>query len=98
MTAPEYQAYTVLNFRKIPQITKLSEQQCFDIEVVGRVLPFKVNNFVIDNLIEWGDVPNDPIFILTFPQRDMLLAEHYAEIAEFSVSCLHALNTLNYGL
>lgn len=77
----KYKAYTLHNFRDIPQAEKLSEEQLFDIAVVGNVLPFKTNNFVIENLINWDDVPNDPMFVLTFPQRGMLLPSHYDEIA-----------------
>lgn len=77
----QYKAYLLHNFRDIPQVARLSEQQKFDIEVVGHVLPFKTNNFVVDQLIDWDDVPNDPLFVLTFPQRDMLSPGHYDEIA-----------------
>ncbi|MGR8935522.1 MAG: KamA family radical SAM protein [Gammaproteobacteria bacterium] len=80
-TPEPYQAYTLHNFRKIPQIGKLTEQQRFDIEVVGHVLPFKTNSYVLDELIDWNNIPNDPLFILTFPQKDMLFPEHYDEIA-----------------
>jgi KamA family protein len=59
----------------------LTEKQKFDIEVVGQVFPFKVNNYVIDHLINWEDPLNDPIFKLTFPQKDMLFPEHYDIIA-----------------
>jgi KamA family protein len=45
------------------------------------VLPFRVNQYVIDELIDWNRVPDDPIFQLTFPQRDMLAPEHYERIA-----------------
>jgi len=76
-----YRAYGLHNFRKIPQLGRLSEAQRFDIEVVGRVLPFKVNNFVIEQLIDWDAVPDDPMFVLNFPQREMLLPHHYEEIA-----------------
>ncbi len=79
--ATKYKAYTLHNFCDIPQIGILSEEQLFDIEVVGRVLPFRTNNFVIDHLINWDDVPEDPMFVLTFPQRGMLLPTHYEEIA-----------------
>ena len=77
----EYKAYTLHNFRTIPQTGVLSEEQLFDIEVVGRVLPFKTNSFVVEHLINWDKVPNDPMFVLTFPQRDMLAPSHYQEIA-----------------
>ncbi|MEA3275267.1 MAG: hypothetical protein U9Q81_08265 [Pseudomonadota bacterium] len=75
--APRYQAYTLKNFRDVPQIEQLSEQQLFDIEVVGHVLPFKTNNFVVDHLINWDAAPDDPMFPLTFPQSGMLLPHHY---------------------
>lgn len=77
----DYKAYSISNFRKIPQLQRLSEEQKKNIEIVGHVLPFKVNNFVLDHLINWDDVPNDPIFSLTFPQKEMLLPHHYEEIA-----------------
>jgi len=78
---PRYQAYLLHNFRNIPQIERLSEEQRFDIEVVGHVLPFKVNGFVVDHLIDWDNIPDDPMFVLTFPQRGMLRPEHYDEMA-----------------
>lgn len=76
-----YKAYSLNNFRQIPQIANLTEEQRFDIEVVGNVLPFKTNNYVVEELINWDMVPNDPMFILTFPQKDMLESEHYNEMA-----------------
>lgn len=79
--SPSYQAYTVRNFRQIPQIQSLSSEQQFAIEVVGQVLPFRVNNYVVDELIDWSRVPDDPIFVLTFPQAEMLAPEHFDEIA-----------------
>ena len=78
----KYRAYTLKTFKKIPQISRLSEEQIFDIEVVGEVLPFKVNNYVVDELIDWDHFENDPIFILTFPQKDMLSKSHYDRMAK----------------
>lgn len=78
----KYKAYTVQNFRQLPQIQGLSEQQKFEIEVVAQVLPFKTNNYVVEELINWEDVPNDPIYILTFPQKEMLKPRHFKKIAE----------------
>ncbi|MGV9883806.1 KamA family radical SAM protein [Streptomyces sp. NPDC003006] len=43
-----------------------------DVEVVGQVLPFKVSGHVIDCLIDWESVPDDPLYRLVFPHRDML--------------------------
>jgi len=77
-----YKAYSLNNFRQIPQIEKLSEEERFNIEVVGNVLPFKTNNYVVDELINWKNVPNDPMYILTFPQKEMLEPQHFKEMAE----------------
>ncbi|MBN2005467.1 MAG: lysine 2,3-aminomutase [Anaerolineae bacterium] len=77
----KYQAYTLQNFRQLPQIMRLSETQRFDIEVVGHVLPFKVSRYVIDELIDWERIPDDPLFVLNFPQRDMLLPHHFEQMA-----------------
>lgn len=79
--APLYKIYHLGNFRTIPQIKALSAQHQFDIEVVGRILPFKVNNFVVDELIDWDQAPHDPMFALAFPQRGMLRQRHYETMA-----------------
>jgi len=79
----KYVTYHLRNFRKIPQVQQyLSEEEQFNIEVVGTVLPFKVNNYVVDQLINWDRYKTDPIFILTFPQKDMLRKEHFEEVKD----------------
>ncbi|TXB68323.1 KamA family radical SAM protein [Phaeodactylibacter luteus] len=79
----KYQSYTLRNFRDIPQIQRhLTEEERFDIEVVGNVLPFKANNYVVEQLIDWSSYQDDPIYILTFPQKDMLQPAHYEEMAK----------------
>jgi len=77
----KYQAYTLRNFKELPQIQRLSEEQIFAIEVVGHILPFRTNNYIVEELINWDNIPNDPIFILTFPQKDMLKPHHFEEMA-----------------
>ena len=80
--APKYKAYHLANFRKLPQIQNLSDELQFDIEVVGNVLPFKTNPYVVDELIDWDNIPHDPFFHLTFPQRTMLKDHHYNKMAD----------------
>ncbi len=77
----KYMSYTLRNFKDIPQISKLPKEFIFDIEVVGRVLPFKVNSYVVNELIDWDKYEDDPIFTLTFPRKDMLKPYHYKKIA-----------------
>lgn len=77
---PTYKSFALHNFRKIPQMEHLPEELKKEIEVVGSVLPFKANNYVVDELIIWENVPDDPIYTLTFPKREMLIPEHYRRI------------------
>jgi len=74
-------SYTLMNFCTIPQIQQMSEETQFQMEVVGNVLPFKTNNYVVEQLIDWDNVPNDPMYVLTFPQKGMLIPEHYDKMA-----------------
>jgi KamA family protein len=76
----KYKLYNLANFKTIPQIKLLTEEQIRDVEIVGSVLPFKTNNYVVENLIDWSRVPDDPMFILTFPQKEMLLPDHYRQM------------------
>ncbi len=78
--SPRIMSYTLANFRQLPQIQKLGEEKQFEMEVVGNVLPFKTNNYVVEQLIDWNNIPNDPMFVLTFPQKGMLIPEHYAKM------------------
>ena len=78
----KYRAFTLSNFRQIPQIEKLSEEQKFVIEVVGTVLPFKVSSYIVDELIDWNNFEKDPFYILNFPQKGMLSEEHYNKVAK----------------
>ena len=75
-------SYTLINFRTIPEIQQMSEEAQFDMEVIGNVLPFKTNNYVVEQLIDWSNVPNDPMYVLTFPQKGMLIPEHYDKMAD----------------
>ena len=80
--SPSLKSYTLTNFRQLPQIQKLSEETRFEMEVVGNVLPFKTNNYVVEQLIDWNNVPNDPMYVLTFPQKGMLKPKHFDLMAE----------------
>jgi KamA family protein len=77
----EYKSFSLHNFREISQMNHLSEEQKFNIEVAGTVLPFKTNNYVVDELIDWDNFNNDPFFILNFPQKEMLDKSDFNRIA-----------------
>jgi KamA family protein len=77
---PEYEAINVHNFEQVPQLRQLTAEQRWEIRVVAQVLPFKSNRYVVDELVDWTRVPDDPIFRLTFPHRDMLDPKHFTRI------------------
>jgi KamA family protein len=72
--------YTLNNYKSIPQISNLSDDLIEAIDIVGRVLPFKTNSYVVNELIDWEKIETDPMFTLTFPRREMLSPRHYKEV------------------
>lgn len=101
----KYKVFTLKNFREIHQLKQVyTDHEIHTIELVGNVLPFKVNNYVIEELIQWDEIPHDPIFQLTFPQKEMLSSSHYQLMNEalqngFSKSeCKIVANKIRYEL
>lgn len=80
-TARRMRFYSRRDIDTLPQLRVLSEEERFAMDVVAHVYPFRANNYVVEELIDWDQVPDDPIFRLTFPQRDMLRPEHFEEMA-----------------
>lgn len=78
ITNNQLKTFTLQNYRSIPQLENISSEFIKDIEIVGRVLPFKTNNYVIDELIDWDNIETDPIFTLNFPRKGMLEKKYYA--------------------
>ena len=76
-----FQVYTERQFDKITALQILSDEQRFEMRVVANVLPFRVNQYVIDELIDWNNVPADPMFQLTFPQKEMLADSDFEQMA-----------------
>jgi len=76
-----YQVFTERQIEQIPALKRLPDATRFDMRVIASVLPFRVNQYVIDELIDWYRVPEDPIFQLTFPQRGMLAPHMFERMA-----------------
>lgn len=70
------------NIERIPQWERIDPELKEAINVVSHVLPFRTNQYVVDQLIDWSKVPDDPMYQLTFPQRGMLADEHYESMRE----------------
>jgi len=74
--------YGLRDIYNLPQLQNLTQEQKFNIKVVSHVLPFRTNNYVVDELIDWNSIPDDPIFQLTFPQAGMLSEKHFNLMAD----------------
>lgn len=79
-TDKRYKSYTIRNIHEIEQLKKLPEDILTAIRIVSKVLPFRASNYVIDELIDWDNVPEDPIFQLVFPQPGMLAEDDFNRI------------------
>ena len=63
----------------LPQLASLDADFRRDMLAVSAVLPFRSNSYVVQDLIDWDRVPDDPIFQLTFPQPGMLAGAEFAD-------------------
>ncbi|MDE0286612.1 MAG: lysine 2,3-aminomutase, partial [Gammaproteobacteria bacterium] len=94
----KFKVYTEKHLDQISQLDSLPSQLRHEIRVVARILPFRVNQYVLDTLIDWDDAETDPMFLLTFPQKDMLEPAAFNRMAKLVKSgadtrTIHALAT-----
>jgi len=68
----KYRVYKAADIDSIPGMQRFGEAERSAMRAVAQVLPFRVNNYVTEELIDWGRAPDDPIFQLTIPQPGML--------------------------
>lgn len=76
-----FNAITEKNIHKISERYEIPDETIQEIKVVAKVLPFRVNGYVLNELIDWKNLSDDPIFRYTFPQKEMLLAQDFEEIS-----------------
>jgi L-lysine 2,3-aminomutase len=79
---PRYRSFNARNFLSAPGAHALTAQLREDIATVATVLPFKTNPYVCEELIDWTNLPDDPIYQLTFPQREMLHSSDFARLRD----------------
>ena len=56
----KFQALTRRNLDSISQYGNVTGDDLFAMKVVSAVLPFRTNRYVIEHLIDWDRVPDDP--------------------------------------
>jgi KamA family protein len=80
-TSERFKPITRANISRTPYWNRLSKELQEAIQVVSAVLPFRSNEYVARELIDWDRVPDDPMFQLTFPQKGMLREDNYDAVA-----------------
>jgi KamA family protein len=75
--SPSRRFYGRRDIDKIPQFQQLSSECREGMKAVSAVLPFRINQYTLDNLIDWSRVPTDPLFQLTVPQPGMLETDDF---------------------
>ncbi|HEX5543563.1 MAG TPA: lysine 2,3-aminomutase [Micromonospora sp.] len=86
-TMPETARFRALGpkqFDEIAQRYGLNEDIRRAVRLTALVLPFRVNEYVLSQLINWDRIPDDPIFQMVFPQPGMLPAEDERRLGELS--------------
>lgn len=76
----KYRAYTRRDIDRIPELEAMSAAERTAMKAVSAVLPFRANSYVVEDLIDWSDIPDDPIYQLTFPQPEMLSSEEFGRM------------------
>ncbi|MFC4062052.1 KamA family radical SAM protein [Planomonospora corallina] len=77
-----FRAYTGKHLDELTARAGLTADERLAVRAVATVLPFRVNAYVVDQLIDWSAAPDDPIYRLVFPQPDMLPAADVAHLAD----------------
>jgi KamA family protein len=75
--------FTNKNYLDIPEISLLDSDTIKSIKILGNLFPFRVNDYVTENLIDWTKAPDDPIYRLVFPHRDMLNDDDYMALEHY---------------
>ena len=71
--APKLRPITLRDVDAHPLLRQhLTPRQRRALHVVGAVLPFRSDRYVVEELIDWDRVPDDPLFRLAFPREEML--------------------------
>ncbi len=76
-----FHAYTAKHLDALAARAGLDASERLAVRAVATVLPFRTNDYVVENLIDWDAAPDDPIYRLVFPQSDMLPAADVQRMA-----------------
>jgi L-lysine 2,3-aminomutase len=78
----KFKPYTRQTIQQSAHWERLPEDLREAVQVISRVLPFRTNQYVMESLIDWNNIPDDPIYRLTFPHPDMLAPDEYKALRQ----------------
>lgn len=73
----KFKSFTGSSFKLSSYFSHLSENDQLEFSVLTKIFPFKANQFVLDNLIDWSNIPGDPIYKLVFPRKEMIGEDNF---------------------
>jgi L-lysine 2,3-aminomutase len=79
-----FRAYSSHHLDEIADHYGLAEEIRHTVQIASLILPFRVNEYVLTELIDWSRIPHDPIFQLVFPQPGMLSEQDERDLARLS--------------
>lgn len=78
----EYKSINTREFENTSYFEKLSSDYQQDLKILSLIFPFKVNTYILEELIDWDNWESDPIFRLVFPHRDMLNERQFKKLKD----------------
>jgi KamA family protein len=84
----EFRVYTEANFKSSPYWDRLPQEEQRVFNVLTQIFHFKANTYVLENLIDWNQVPEDPIYRMIFPRMEMLDRGDYWSIEDIMRSSI----------
>ncbi|MFJ4962299.1 L-lysine 2,3-aminomutase [Streptomyces sp. ADI96-02] len=76
-----FRAYGPRHVDEIADRFEIPDHIARSIRTLSSVLPFRVNEYVLSQLVDWDNIPQDPIFQMVFPQSGMLTHDDEQRLA-----------------
>lgn len=76
----EYKTITPNTVNQLPIPQSKSSELLSEIKLLSRFFPFKSNNYVINELIDWTRAPDDPLYLMNIPHRNLVDRNLYHEL------------------
>lgn len=77
-----YRPYGINQLEELGVLERIPADIQFEFRVVSTVLPFRVSRYVVDELIDWAKVPDDPVYKSVFPHKEMLPDAAFQQVAD----------------